>query len=287
MFDWQDLRHFAVLARLGSLSAAARELGVDHATVGRRVAAFEQALRLRLIDRLPRSCPLTKDGLAIAALAARMEEVAQTVRRRARGATLPLSGRVRISAPPALAALWIAPHVAELRAAHPELEIVLLGSTALAALDRGEADIAVRLLRPKEKGAVARKIGTMRFGAYAHARHAARPPAQWEFVAFDEALDHLPQQMWLRRILAGRPVAFRTNDQLGQLAAVRSGIGVAVLPTTLGEDDPDLVRVAIAPEPPPRDLWLITYPDLRRSPAIRTVMDFLAACIARDARLRA
>jgi DNA-binding transcriptional LysR family regulator len=281
MFDWQDLHFFSVLARQGSLSATARELGVDHATVGRRIASLEAAIGLRLIDRLPRSCPLTEDGVAIAALAGQMEAPTQAVLRRARSAASLLSATIRVSAPPALATFCIAPHVGELRRAHPDLKLVLQASSSVAALDRGEADIAVRLSRPQEKGAVARKIGVMRFGVYASIDYAARPPESWEFIAFDEPLDRVPQQAWLRRFLAGRAVAFEASDLFGQLAAAKAGAGVAVLPTIIGECEPSLLRVDATPAPPERDLWLITYPDLRRSPAVREVMAFLAHCVKR------
>jgi DNA-binding transcriptional LysR family regulator len=286
MLDWQDLRFFFVLARHGSLSAAARELNVDHVTVGRRVASLEASLGLRLIDRLPRSCPLTEDGVAIAALAEQMETAAQAVQRRARGAASPLSGAIRVSAPPALATQCIAPRVAELRQAHPQLKIVLQASSSHAALDRGEADIALRLSRPKENGAVARRVGVMRFGVYAASDYAARPAAEWEFVAFDGALDHLPQQAWLRRMLEGRSIAFEATDLFGQMAAAKAGAGMAVLPTIMGDAEPALVRIDVRPEPPQRDLWLIAYPDLRRSPAVREVLTFLAGCIEQEPGLR-
>lgn len=286
MFDWRNLRYLLVLARAGSLSAAARELAVDHATVGRRIAALEAALGLRLVDRLPRSCPLTEDGAAMAAIAERMEELALEAQRRSRAASSTLSGVVRVSAPPALTTLCVAPRIGALRRAHPALSVVLLGSSSFAALDRGEADIAVRMARPKGKTAVARKIGTMRFGLYAGADYAERPSQSWEFIAFDEALEHVPQQSWLGRVLAGRAIGFRSNDLFGQQAAARAGAGVAVLPTFMGEDDPALIRVPIDPEPPERELWLMAYPDLRRSPAVRAVMNFLSECVDSEPRLR-
>jgi len=281
MFDWQDLHFFSILARHGSLSATARELGMDHATVGRRIASLEAVLGLRLIDRLPRSCPLTEDGVAIAALIGQMEASAQAVLRRARGAASPLSATIRVSAPPALATFCIAPSVAELRRAHPALKLVLQASSSIAALDRGEADIAIRLSRPHENGAVARKIGVMRFGAYASIDYAARPPETWEFIAFDEPLDRVPQQAWLRQFMAGRAVAFEASDLFGQLAAAKAGVGVAVLPTVMGEPEPSLRRLDVMPAPPDRDLWLIAYPDLRRAPAVREVITFLKRCVDR------
>ena len=279
MFDWQDLRVFSVLARQGSLSAAARELGVDHATVGRRVASLEAGLGLRLIDRLPRSCPLTEDGLAIAAVADQMAESAQMVLRRARGTSSPLSATIRVSAPPALAAFCIAPHIGELRRDHPGLKLVLQASSSAAALDRGEADLALRLIRSEEKGAVTKRVGIMRFGVYASATYAVRPSAAWEFIAFDAPLDHVPQQAWLRQFMANRSIAFEASDLFGQLAATKAGVGVAVLPTIMAETEPSLVRLEADPSPPERDVWLAAYPDLRRSPAVREVMTFLARCI--------
>jgi len=103
MFDWDDLRIFEVLARTGSLSAAARLLKVNHATIGRRVAALEAELGTTLVTRLPRNTVLTPQGEAIAALAREMEQTAQAVTRRARAFDNNLTGNVRISLPPALA----------------------------------------------------------------------------------------------------------------------------------------------------------------------------------------
>ncbi|HEY8066748.1 MAG TPA: LysR family transcriptional regulator [Methylosinus sp.] len=284
--DWEDLRFFLVLSRCGSLSAAARALDVDHATVGRRIAALEASLGLRLIDRLPRSRPLTEDGAAIAAAAERMEALAEEVLRRSRGASLTLSGAVRVSLPPVLATLCVAPRIETLRRLHPQLKLVLLASASFAALDRGEADIAIRMSRPEEPDAVARRVGAMRFRLYASRDLAARPAEEWAFVGFDESLGHLAQQLWLRKIAGGRKIVFEANDLFAQQAAARAGAGAAALPTFMGDEDDALVSLPIEPEPPKRDLWLIAYPDLRRSPAVRAVMDFLADCIHAEPRLR-
>src|SRR5262249_51527761 len=112
MFDWEDLRYFAALTREGSLSAAARALKVDHATVARRVAALEDALGMKLVDRRGRSYELTADGERIAALASRMEDEADTIGRAARAVRPGLTGEVSISAPPNLASTFIAPRLA-------------------------------------------------------------------------------------------------------------------------------------------------------------------------------
>ena len=279
MIDWQDLHYFSVLARVGSLSDAARELAVDHATVGRRVASLERALSLRLIDRLPRRSPLTAEGSAIAALVAGIEDITQAIERRARGLTASATATVRISAPPAVATRLIAPHVADFHRAHPGITLVLSGLTQNAALDRGEADLAVRMTRPQENDLVIKRIGAVPFALYATPTHLALSPERWTFIGYDAALEHVAQQVWLRSLLAGRPIVFRASDLFLQQEAARAGLGAAVLPCFLGDTDPALVQVPVESTPPTRELWLATYPDLKRSPAVRTVMTFLAATL--------
>jgi DNA-binding transcriptional LysR family regulator len=286
MFDWQDLHFFAVLARTGSLSAAARELGVDHATVGRRIAALERSLGIRLIDRLPRSSPLTAQGAAMSGRVAELEEMVHAIRRHARGVAASPPTTVRVSAPPTVAARLIAPDVAAFHRAHPNITLVLLGSKDIVALNRGEADIAVRMVRPEEKRLLIRKIGVMRFGLYAAPSYAGLPPEKWVFIGYDTARENLTQQTWLRSVAAGRPIVFQASDVFGQQEAARAGLGAVALPRYVGDPDPALIRLPAQPRPPNRDLWLITYPDLGRSPAIRAVMALLAESVRRACPLR-
>ncbi|MFS8046728.1 LysR family transcriptional regulator [Rhizobium sp. BR 314] len=286
MIDWQDLLHFAALARTGSLSAAARELGVDHATVGRRIAALERSLDLRLIDRRPRTSPLTADGRAIAELVAGMEENVEAIRRYSKSAVAGLSAAVKVSAPPSIAAHLLAPKAALFRAEHPDITLTIAGVTRRAALNYGEADIAVRMTRPEESDLLVRRIGVMRFGLYAVPAVAQMPDSDWAFIGYDSAMEHLTQQTWLRSLLEGRPIVFRATDVFGQLEAARAGLGVVALPAFLGDGEVGLTRLPAAIPSPARDIWLVTYPDLRRSPAIRAVMDFVTEMIGRGCPLR-
>ncbi|HUZ65187.1 MAG TPA: LysR family transcriptional regulator [Acetobacteraceae bacterium] len=279
MFDWEDLRHFAALAREGSLSAAARRLAVDHATVARRVAALEAALALKLLDRRPRSSALTADGARIAALAARMEEDAFALGRAARAAQPGLAGEVSISAPPMVAATFIAPRLQHLRAQHPGIHVRLIGEKRTASLTRREADLAVRLSRPTEKRLVARRIGAFGFALYAAPSYlAAHAAADFVFIAYDESLDSVVQQDWLKAAAGARPIVLRSNDLEVQRAAARAGVGVAALPHFLGDADAGLVRVEVVAKPVRREVWLVVHGDLRRAPAVRAVMGFLAEC---------
>lgn len=285
MFDWQDLYFFSVLARTQSLSAAARELKVEHATVGRRIDSLEKSLGLRLVDRLPRSRPLTAEGQALSSMLSAMTDIAMDVQQLSRVASIDIAGTVRVSAPPSLAIYSLAPRISELRAQHPKLNVVLLPSLSVAALDKGEADIALRTVRPEENALVRRKIGVVRFALYATPTFQVLPPEQWTFVAYDESRDNLPQQSWLHQIRRNRPVVFSASDLTTQQMAARTGVGAVVLPTTVGENDPALIRLNVDSEAPVRDLWMTVYPDLRRSPSVKVVMDFLVECVDQEPHL--
>jgi DNA-binding transcriptional LysR family regulator len=279
MLDWNDLRHFLVLAREGTLSAAARALGVDHATVARRVAALESATALKLVDRRARSYALTDDGRRIAAAAAPMEEIAFAVERAMQASKPGIGGEVSISAPPSVASALIAPRLIELRRQHPNILIKLIGEKRTASLNRREADLAVRLSRPDEGGLIARKIGRFGFSLYgAPAYLKETPPHALAFIGYDASMEEAPQQRWLKTIAGDRAIVLRTSDLENQAAAARAGVGLAALPHFLGDGDARLQRYGAGGKEVSRDVWLVVHRDLRRAPAVRAVMDFLARC---------
>jgi DNA-binding transcriptional LysR family regulator len=280
MSDWENLRHFVVLSREGTLSAAARLLGVDHATVARRVAALEAETGLKLVDRRARNYQLTDDGRRIAATAMPMEEAAFAVGRAVQAAKPGLRGEVSISSPPSLANTLIAPRLFQLRRQHPGIRIKLIGEKRTASLNRREADVALRLSRPSEPGLIVRKVGSFGFGLYGAASYLkATPRHAFAFIAYDDSMDDAPQQKWLQTVAASSEIVLRTNDLENQAAAARTGLGVAVLPLFLGETDPTLERYDAPSAPPSRDVWLLVHRDLRQAPLVRAVMEFLTECI--------
>ena len=280
MLDWNDLRHFVVLAREGTLSAAARALGVDHATVARRVAALEASTALKLVDRRARSYALTDEGRRIAAIAAPMEEIAFAVERAMQAAKPGISGEVSISAPPSLTNALIAPRLIELRRMHPNIFIKLIGEKRSASLNRREADLALRLSRPDEGGLIARKIGHFGFSLYGAPSYLKEtPPHAFAFIAYDASMDQAPQQQWLKTIAGSRAIVLRTSDLENQAAAARASVGLAALPHFLGDRDDGLARYEVGGKQVGRDVWLVVHRDLRRAPAVRAVMEFLAGCM--------
>jgi DNA-binding transcriptional LysR family regulator len=281
MLNWEDLHHFAALAQEGSLSAAARVLKVDHATVARRVAALESSLELKLVDRRTRSYVLTADGRRISALASQMLEQAFTVDRAARAARPALAGTVTVSAPPTLASTLIAPRLGTLRSEYPDIHIRLIGEKRNASLSRREADIAIRLSRPTERRLVARRIGSMVFALYASAEYLSKHSAKdFDFIAYDEPSEDLPQQRWLKMLAGARPVVLRTSELEAQQAAARAGVGVVALPRFLGDRDGQLVRTNIASTSIAREIWLVVHRDMQRAASVRAVMRFLTDCFA-------
>lgn len=283
MADWEDIRHFLAVAQSGTLSGAARTLRVDHATVSRRLAALEAALDVRLVDRLPRSCRLTTIGGQVLERAMEMEAGAHGIARLAKAAHAPLVGRVALSAPPVLVTHLLAEHLARFRAECPDIRLSLAAQGLQVSLSRREADVAVRLVRPDEAGSVTRKIGTMPFGLYAHRSYAhLAVPERWQFIAFDHRYADMPQQRWLLGIAGDRPVACELNHIGEHLIAARAGVGVAGLPCFLGERDHDLIRIYEDVPPFARDIWLVVHRDLRKTPAVRAVMDFIVSVVSRD-----
>lgn len=279
--DWQDLAYFLALVRHGSMSAAAKVLNVDHATVSRRIASLEKDLGLRLTERLPRRTTLTAHGQMIAAVAGDMNRTADRVKLQALSLAATTKTVVRVSASPAVAARLIAPEMARFTEQHPGITLSLSGVSHHAQLDKGEADIAVRLTRPEDPDLLIRRIGTMRFGLYAAPTFSAISPEHWTFIAYEDRLDYVTQQQWLNTLLAGRTVVFRASDLMAQQQAARTGLGAVVLPCFMGEADAALVSLPVVSPGPARDIWLAAYPEVRRSAAAIRVMDFLAEIVGR------
>lgn len=279
MFNWEDLRYFTTFAREKSLSAAARQLEVDHATIARRIAALETALNLKLVDRLPRSYELTANGKRIAALGLRMEDEAFAVGRAAMAGQQGLTGEVSISAPPTLAKALIAPHLGVLRQKFPGIHIRLIGETRVASLLHRETDIAVRMIRPTEEHLVARKIGTTTISLYASPAYlATTAPEHYEFIAFDKSLANLPQEQWLKAYAGTRAIVLRTYDLETQRIAAVAGVGIAALPHYAAHREPGLQRLELDEPMLDSDIWLVIHDDLRQAPSVRAVLDFLVEC---------
>lgn len=281
--NWDDYRIFLNLARAGSFSGAARALHVDHTTVARRITALETNLGIKLIERLPKDVKLTATGVSLAQLGAAVEEAIASVERAASGAGNDLAGTVHISAPPGFSSMVLAPKIKALRHQYPDIDIILTGEKDFANLNKGEADIALRLSRPNTPSLVARKLCDVPFFFFASHTYETSEE-HWEFIGYHDQDNSLPQQVWLHSRLGTRKVVFRSSDAHAQVQACASSVGVALLPDYLGDNDSRLRRLNSALSPPTRELWMLVHDDLRRAPRVRAVMDFLISVLTTSTR---
>ena len=274
--DWNNLHVLLVVSREGSLAGAARVLGVNHATISRRLAALEEEVGTGLVRRLARSTPLTEKGHQIVALAFEMEDRAKKIERLTNLQPERVSGTVRLSAPPAVLSETLMPKLAMICEAHPELRLALVANTRITSVERGEADIAIRLTEPRAQQSIARKLGKISYALYGTARHVSQPEEAWHFIGADQDLAHMASQKWLVNFSAGRPFALVSNDFHVQKAAAEAGLGIALLPDKIARQSQHLVLIdALAP--PAREAWLVMHRDVQNTPAIRVVADMISS----------
>lgn len=267
------MRHVLALARHRSLSATARALGVNHATVARRVAALEGALGRVLFDRRADGYALTADGQAVVEAAAPMEAAALAVLGRLdQGGGL--SGVVRLTATRAMADAFVAPRLGELARLHPGIEIELVTGSRAFSLARREADLALRLGRPVDSSLRGRRVGRVRHRFYAAERW-RDCPHEAPLIGFDADSANVPEAAWLERFAAGRRFALRSDSWITQAAAAAAGLGVALLPDYLAAGFAALQPLDLGAVPPDAELWLLVRPDLAAVPRVRAVADAL------------
>ncbi|MBW8724243.1 MAG: LysR family transcriptional regulator [Inquilinus limosus] len=273
--DWDDVRYAVALARHGSLSATARALGVNHATVSRRLDGLERALGRPIFDRRPDGYRPNAAGAAVLAEAEAMEAGAMALLRRLDPVEEGPVGPVRLTTARSLALGFLIDRLDGLRRRHPGIALELVLETRITSLARREAEIALRLGRPADSALVGKRVATISYRAYAAPAVAAEaasggtPPLIGDAEGDSEAA-------WLAHRHPGRPIAFRCDSQMAQAAAARAGWGVALLPRFLGDPDSGLAQVALDAPPPPREIWLLIRPDLTEVPRVRAVADALA-----------
>lgn len=285
--DWDDARFFLAAARAGQLSAAARRLGVDHATVGRRISALEAALGARLLERRPTGCVPTRAGERFLDVAERMESEWLRAQGEFAEGAVEMTGAVRIGAPDGFGTLFLAPRLGRLADAHPGLTLQLAPLPRAFSLSRREADIAVTLERPQEGRLAARKLVDYTLGFYAAPAYLARfgAPQRLEdlaghrLVTYVHDLVFTPELIFAADLYGPNQRRFECASALAQGEAARAGAGVAVLHDYVAAQDRGLVRVlpGICYE---RSYWLVTHADARDLMRVRAVADFIVAEVA-------
>ena len=289
--DWHLFRAFLAVMREGSLSGAARMLGATQPTLGRQVAALEASLEVSLFTRSIAGLSPTEAGVRLVPSAEAMEAAAEAALRSASGDVDEERGTVRITASEIIGGEVLPPILADFDALHPRTSVELALSNRNEDLLRGDADIAVRMVRPIQGGLVAKRIGRIDCGLYGHRRYLeARPmPQSLPDLSRHALIGYDRNPAYVRMIeRMGLPAtrdtfAFRSDSDLAQLAALRAGFGIGVSQHGIARRDRELVPLLHAELTFSMDAWLAMHRDLRRDRRIRLVFDYLALELARYA----
>jgi DNA-binding transcriptional LysR family regulator len=285
--NWDDLRFVLEVSKVGSLAKAAKTLGVDHTTVGRRVDAAEQALGVRLFTRTPAGYVTTADALRLLAPMTQVEQAVLAVERGAQANLVSLEGTVRVTSPETFGVSFLAPRLATFGRAHPGLSIELVPAGEVLDLGRRQAEVAVRFFRSADQHLVARRVGEVSYGLYASHEYLARHPVRGPRDLKDHPLlvstpgPNVVETQWVKRLSGNASPAFVSTLSLALLSAAKASAGVAVLPTYLGDAEPTLKHLPM-PDAPTETVWLTVHKDLRATPRVRAVLDFLADVMKRE-----
>jgi DNA-binding transcriptional LysR family regulator len=294
MFDWNDLRYFLAVARGGSTLAAGRALRVSQTTVARRIAALEQALGVPLFEKRQAGYSMTTAGRDLLARAEQVDHAANAFADAAAAQSRNLSGSVKVTTEEVYAITLLTPMLRELHEQHLDIMIELDTSQQVRDLGAGEADISLRSAKGPDQaaGLVGRQLCVDDWALYCSRAYAERHGVPTTLAAMKKHAfiggggGHLwiHYQAWLKELGLEQQVAMHHATSGGLLSAIRSGIGIAVLPCVVADGDPDLVRCVPPRADHGRQLWLLTHERCRHTPRVRAVIDFLYERLNRHVR---
>ena len=290
--NWDDARIFLAVARAGQILGAARRLGINHATVSRRVAALEAALSTKLFRRQTTGSELTPEGERFLAIAERMETEISAARAEIAGEDQVVAGTVRIGAPDGFGVAYLASRLGALSVEHPDLAIQLVPVPRSFSLSRREADIAITMERPTEGRLVAAKLVDYTLALYAsraYAQENGLPAAPAELkrhrlVGYVPDLVISPSLDYAAEVAPDFEPPFMISSALGQVEAVRAGAGIGILHSFIARGHADLVRLE-GFAPIRRAYWIVFHESVRGLGRIQAVSGFIGRAVEADRAL--
>jgi len=289
--NWDDLKFFLEVARTRTASSAARRLGVDYTTVSRRIGALEKALGTLLFERSRASgFVLTTEGQHLLGYAEALESTLQTACEQVSGASLALSGHVRIGSTEGFGSYFVAPQLGGFQAIYPNIAIDLLPVPHFISLSRREADIAITLERPERGPYVCSRLCDYALKLYATPGYLDRHPpicqvedlGRHSFITYVDDLAFSPELLYLEGIVPNASSTLRSTSVVAQYLATLQGRALAILPCFLAGPDARLVEVLPSEVKVTRQFWLYYREDLRKLKRITLVADYLRACAERN-----
>lgn len=277
--NWDDLRLFLAVARSGSISRGARLLGLQHSTVSRRMRKLEQALGVRLFDKVPSGFVLTTEGESLLLAAGRMESEVLSVDGALSGKDLKPAGPLRVTAIDNMATTVLMPMFAGFSREYPEVMLHLMMSNIDASLAQREADVAIRLTNTPPDTLIGRRVGTVSSAVYGgrdYVEGLQESGAEPDWLGVDCCTFH---RSWTKQECGDRVHRFCVDDTLLTKAALNQGLGISILPCFMGDTDPVLVRCC---DPRPEwdlGLWILLHSDLKRTARVLAFRDYMTEAI--------
>ena len=286
--NWDDFRYFRAAAELGTLSAAAKRLHSNQPTVGRHIDALEIALGLKLFQRHKKGLTLTQEGMWVLEQSELMQSGVHNIQRMVEGDYQQLHGSVRLALPEGLCNEILLPKLEEFYQRYPNLRLILNVSSRTANLTRGEADIAIRLFRPKETDLVTRQLTDMAMGFYAGRKYLQthEPPVtladliQHRIIGYGDELASLPENQWLLDHVPKDDWALQSDSTTSRLRATVCGLGISIQPCMLADAYIELLKILPEIVLPAHKVWITYHRDLRHILRIRVTVEFLIALFA-------
>ncbi|MHC2298974.1 LysR family transcriptional regulator [Rhizobium mongolense] len=290
--NWDDVRIFLAVARTGQILAASKRLGLNHATLSRRVTSLEEALKTRLFTRRTNGCELTAEGEVFLASAERMETEMLAAQANLGRTDTAIAGTVRVGAPDGFGVSFLAPRIGRLIERHPELKIQLVPVPRSFSLSQREADIAITLERPEQGRLVSSKLTDYTLGLYASRGYAEKNGLpdnnealkQHRRIGYVEDLLFSQSLNFTGEVMRNWSAGFEISSATGQTEAVRSGAGIGILHDYIARQYDELVR--ILPDVSIRRAYWTTYHETARDLVrVRTVADFLQELVGAERQI--
>ena len=286
-FDWHLIRAFLAALDAGSLLGAAKKLQTTQPTVGRQVAQLEAQMGVVLFERTGRGLQPTATALSLAGAARYMESGALQLARQLQAKQTQVQGTVRITASQPVAYQLLPPILASMRDALPEIQVELISSNQVSNLLRREADIAVRMVQPDQGTLIAKKLGTVSVGVYAHKSYLARfgTPHAPDDLLKHTLIGYDTDDVMIRgfanygQSLGKEAFAIRSDDLIVQWQALCAACGIGFVADYMGRSQTDLVKILPMLKIPPLPMWLAVHREIRSNQRIRAVFDYLAKAL--------
>ena len=287
--NWDDVRIFLAVARTGQILAASKRLGLNHATLSRRLTSLEEALKTRLFIRRTNGCELTAEGEMFLASAERMETEMLAAQASLGHTDTAIAGTVRVGAPDGFGVSFLAPRMGRLIERHPELKIQLVPVPRSFSLSQREADIAITLERPEQGRLVSSKLTDYTLGLYASRDYLASRGTPGDIdalkahprIGYVEDLIFTASLNFSGEVMRSWDASFEISTAIGQTEAVRSGAGIGILHDYIARQYPELQR--ILPEISIRRAYWTTYHETARDLVrVRSVADFLQELVSAE-----